>query len=192
MYIEDSWLSRLLDLAIFAMNPRERWPAHVTLAGPYTTKQELPREVDFHQQISTFGAGHFRSNTQNTVYLHVGSADMQHHIRKPDYGSAIPHITLYNGLNHLLGDKYFEEVQKLRFFTHFYATQLHQVESSKQLDLKLRSRVDLSILEETKGMMLDDFIDMPDVTRITVAVAALREALDSRFGRPAAPKYVVI
>lgn len=192
MFIEDSWLSRLFDLAIYALNPRERWPAHVTLAGPFSSKRDLPRHLSFHQQISTLGAGQFRSDAQNTVFLHVGSLDMEARTNKPDYGRSISHLSLYNGLDHDLGDLFFENLQQVRAYMTFYATGLHVVESNKQLGFGLRSRIDLTAISETRDYHIDDFEHMSNDDRVKIAIAAIREAVSSRYDRPLQSKMIVI
>jgi hypothetical protein len=181
LMIEDSLLRKYLDLAIFALNPDEQWYAHVTVAGPFSRKIELPRVLDFHQQISIFGAGRFDNGPRQTVYLHVDSIDLPLHMYKPDFKDAVPHITLYNGTDGELADQLYDELSHQRLFGHFYTTSFRLVESRPQKRFDLALSLDTSLLPRTAGMLADDFRSLGRSDRIAIAVDALEAGLTHRF-----------
>jgi hypothetical protein len=187
MMIEDSLLRKYLDLAIFALNPDEQWYAHVTVAGPFKKRIELPRALDFHQQVSIFGAGKFNNDPRFTVYLNVDSPDLRSHMRKPDFKDAVPHITLYNGTDKIMADWLYLALSKQRLFAHFYTTSLQVVESRPQKRFDLALSVDTSLLPRTTGMQVDAFRSLTAEERIEIALEALEVGLTSRFYDRAVP-----
>jgi hypothetical protein len=187
LMIEDSLLRKYLDLAIFALNPDEQWFAHVTVAGPFSRKIQLPRALDYHQQISILGAGRFDNPPRHTVYLNVSSVDLDDHMNKPDFKAAVPHLTLYNGADKLLADLLFLELQRRRLFAHFYTTSFRVVESRPQKQFDLAYSLDTSLLPRTRGMAVDAFRSLTVPDRVTIALEALEAGLTRRFYDRLAP-----
>lgn len=181
MMIEDTLLRKYLDLAIFALNPDEQWFAHVTVAGPFERKIDLPRSRVFRDQISILGAGRFDNGAKQTVFLHVNSYNLGYHMDKPDFADAVPHITLYNGSDRLLADWLYLELAKKRLFARFYTTEFRVVESRPQKRFDLAYSIDTSLLPQTKGLTVDQFRSLPLSERVQIALDALDVGLTQRF-----------
>jgi hypothetical protein len=181
MMIEDSLLRKFLDLAIFALNPAEQWFAHVTVAGPFTRKIELPRSLGFHEQVSILGVGRFDNGERQTVFLNVNSRDLPLHMKKPDFKDAVPHITLYNGTDRALADRLYQELSQKRLFARFYTTAFHVVESRPQKRFDLAYSLDTSLLPTTANLTADDFRALGEAERVAIALEALDVGLTRRF-----------
>lgn len=179
--IEDSLLRKYLDLAIFALNPREQWPAHVTVAGPFSRKIDLPRALTFHEQVYVMGRGCFDNGTRKAVYLNVNSRDLFLHINKPDFRDALPHLTLYNGPDLTLADRLYHELASSKLYGYFYTTSFQIVESGAQKGFDLAYSLDTSLLPSTKGLSVDDFEGLTTDQRIGIALEALEWGLTKRF-----------
>lgn len=178
LYIEDHRLSRLFDLAIYCLDPGAKWPAHVTLAGPFVDARSVPRNLSYERRVSVIGAEQFRSEAQNTVYLRVGALDMRSVWNKGDFPYN-PHITLYDGLNHDLGDELYHHLRQLRVFLKFEVSRMHVVASySGQGSFELLSRLDPSALPQTSGMLPENFQSLDVDERVGIAVAAIRKAIE--------------
>jgi hypothetical protein len=181
MLIEDSLLRKYLDLAIYALNPDEQWNAHVTVAGPFSRKIELPRALEFHQQVSILGPGRFNNGPRHTVFLNVNAHDLGLHMDKPDFADAVPHLTLYNGRDKALADWLFFELSKRRLFGRFYTTEFHVVESVAQKRFDLAYSVDTSLLPRTVGLSAQDFRALATAERVGIALDALDIGVTQRF-----------
>lgn len=181
MMIEDTLLRKYLDLAIFALNPDEQWFAHVTVAGPFPRKIDIPRNRIFRDQISILGPGRFDNGARQTVFLHVNSYELPYHMEKPDFADAVPHITLYNGPDRPLADWLYTELTKRRLFARFYTTEFRVVESRPQKRFDLAYSLDTSLLPRTSCLTADDFRSLPISERVEIALEALDVGLTQRF-----------
>lgn len=176
LYVEDAFLSNMLNAAIFALDPSERWPAHVTLAGPFNSRRAVPRKLDFARRVSVIGVNQFRSDKQNTVHFRVGAQGMRDVWKKPDYPFN-PHLTLYNGSNHGLGDELYSQLCLLRPIFKFDVTMLNIVTSVAQRNFDLLSTIDLDFSPKLRGMRLEDLRQLNDDERIDVAVESVKRAV---------------
>lgn len=181
MMIEDTLIRKYLDLAIFALNPTEQWFAHVTVAGPFTRKIDIPRAREFLHQVSILGPGRFDNGPRQTVFLNVNSRDLATHMDKPDFADAIPHITLYNGTDKALADWLHAELLERKLFGRFYTTEFQVVESRPQKRFDLAYSLDTSLLPRTAGLVVDDFRTLPIAERVQIALDALDAGLTQRF-----------
>ena len=181
MMIEDSLLRKYLDLAIFALNPDEQWFAHVTVAGPFSRKIDLPRALTFREQIFIVGPGRFDNGERQTIYLNVSSIYLGPHMNKPDFKDAVPHITLYNGKDRELANDLYNELTTKRLFGRFYTTEFRVVESRPQKGFDLAYSLDTSLLPRTAKLTVDDFRTLSRNDRIQIALDALEVGLTQRF-----------
>ncbi len=181
MYIQDSRLRDCLNLAIAILNPREKWPAHVTIAGPYRKKIDVPRALSFVQQVHLLGRGRFDSEDRHTVYLHVGSRDMSAHMEKPDYPDAVPHLSLYSGPDKEISDLLFEGLREVKPFGVFHSENLEVVESKQQYSFNFKMQVDPNVLPETRGHVLARLVELPKNERVSLALRAVKWGLRPRF-----------
>lgn len=181
MMIEDTLLRKYLDLAIFALNPTEQWFAHVTVAGPFARKIDIPRSREFMHQVSILGPGRFDNGQHQTIFLNVNSRDLAMHMDKPDFADAVPHITLYNGPDRTLADWLQTELLDRKLFGRFYTTEFQVVESRPQKRFDLAYSLDTSLLPQTAGLVVEDFRKLPVADRVQIALDALDAGLTQRF-----------
>ena len=99
----------LLNIAIFLLNPFEKWPAHITVAGPFYNKKQFAlqkRVLD--TTVFSLSRGNFFKHGSNAVFLNVGFREREEVWRKPDFtGNPIPHLTLYDGPDQMLANQLF-------------------------------------------------------------------------------------
>lgn len=182
MYPFEAEVRGLLSLAVFALNPEERWPAHVTVAGPLSSK---PRVVGkFEGRVPTFclGVGNFFAQGLNTVYLHVGIPNLKRVWRKPDFtGDPVPHLSIYNGDDRDFARRIFASINEVRPYFSFSATGLTLVTSVKgQSVTALREQVDVSQLDETRNHRIDEIRNFSADARLEIATLALRKCKEIR------------
>lgn len=176
LYPENRQIQELLDLAIYVLNPAEKWQAHITLAGPYNTARTLPRRLEFVRKVSLLGAGQFRSEYQNTVFLSVGAQDLRDFWHKPDYPFN-PHLTVYNGDDSVLADRLYETLFEARMYFKFFVSRVHIVKAIKgQETLDLVSSLNLGALPELKNLTIQDIRQFSADQRILYAAEALKRA----------------
>lgn len=138
------------------MNPKEKLRAHVTLAGPYPSTRSLPRETSYVRKISLLGVGQFRSDWQNTVFIHVGASDLQTFWDKPDFPYN-PHLTLYDGTDGIFATRLYEKLYETRLYLKFHVSRVFIVESIKgQGSMELLQSLDFGIAPELRGLSIDD------------------------------------
>ena len=171
-------ISDLLDIAIYALNPFDKWGAHVTLAGPYHSRKNLPRDREFLQKISIIGATQFRSEIQNTVVLRVGSKDLKSVWDKPDYPFN-PHLTIYDGRDNKLGDALFRKLTDLRPFLIFHTSRLEVVKAPKdEPKLPLMRKIEFRKEYHLPISSLEEVWEMSTVEQVDLAVLAIKRAKD--------------
>lgn len=179
MTIEDPALANFLNLAIFALNPEEKWEAHVTLAGPFSSTRNLPKKRAYVKKVSVLGAGNFFEHGQNTVFLRIGAADLVEVWSKPDYPYN-PHLTLYDGPNAKLASMLYQELSCSRVFLKFFVSKLVVASSIKgqSSPIFLRSPINFQSLFLTRNLSWRDIRNLDDKERINIAVEALSKATE--------------
>lgn len=176
LYPEPEAIRELLDLAVYLLNPDEKWRAHVTVAGPYSNPNNLPRNRGFVEKISLIGAGQFRSETQNTVFIKVGSANLRNFWDKPDF-SFTPHLTLYDGNNSSLADSLYTALVATRMWLKFYVSQVHVVRSVKgQGNMELLTALNPAALPALRNRSPQELRALPDAERLFFALETLKRA----------------
>lgn len=177
LYVEDEPVSKLLTTAIVILNPRAKWRAHVTVAGPFDSLRNVPRKRDYARRVLITGAGHFRSENQNTVYLKVGTFDLRSVSKKTDFDYN-PHITLYDGQDHDLGDELYHRLHPKFPFLKFHVSKLEIVMTGAaqgNLDTLLNF-IDHSFFDRL-GLSLADAINLNNAQKINLAIRAVEEAI---------------
>lgn len=169
-------IRKLLNLAVFALSPREKWPAHVTVAGPFQRRPHSRSNPNFNRTIFSLGVWNFFDQGLNTVYLKVGMPGMDKYWFKPTFmGNPVAHLSLYNGDDSEFAKDIFLAFQPIRLFFSFHTEGLEVVKSTSQKQFSLREEVDVNIMSDTKGMSLDDIVDLGKVERLRIAETALRQ-----------------
>lgn len=181
LYVDDVVISKLLTSAIVILNPRTKWPAHVTVAGPFESLRNVPRKREYYRHALITGVGRFRSETQNTVYLRVGTHDLRKISSKPDYDYN-PHITLYDGDNNDIGDELYFKLYPRFPFMKFHVSKLEIVKSGvtqSNMDTLL-NYIDDSFFKRA-GVNPVDTDQLGITDRVDLAIRAVDEAiLESR------------
>jgi hypothetical protein len=188
MYPFEADVRGLLSLAIFALNPEEKWPAHVTVAGPFNSRPHAPAKFDGKVPAFCLGTGNFFRQNLSTVYLNIGVHNLRKIWRKPDFtGDPVPHLSLYNGKDRDFAENIFRELSPVRPYFSFSAVGLSVVKSvSGQSVSTLREQVDVSLLDETREMRLDQIRVLPSSERLQIAKLALTRCKQLRGNqRPA-------
>ncbi len=186
LHILEPDISELLNIAIYTLNPLEKWGAHVTLAGPYESAKNLPRSREFCQKIAVGGVGQFRGGGQNTVFLKIGSDELRSVWDKPDYPYN-PHLTIYDGSDRDLADNLYAKLNEVRPILAFHVSRLDVVDSPKG-ELRLPLKPPLQF-KKRFGLPVNDIGEawhLPIEEKIELAVLAIKRAKDyniSRFNR---------
>lgn len=177
-----------LNLAIYLLNPREKWPAHVTIAGPFRRTAEIPRSLRFVEQISILGRGRFQNGARATIFLRVGSRDIVSRMKKPDYPDSVPHLSLYSGPDTELADLLYTELESAKLYGVFYATHFDVVEARQQFKFDFRFEVRADVLPETAGKSLDQLALLDKQTRVKLAVQAIDRGFTASLAAAASMK----
>lgn len=130
--IEDLEIEAHLNAIKFFCDPTEKWPAHITVRGPYKTRIQ-PRKSDElvkSASISVIGAGHFFDDAghQNTVYLRCGFENLRDIWDKPDY-NLNPHITIYDGDNRKFAFEVFNVLKDKKLFFQVRSSGVEEMKS---------------------------------------------------------------
>ena len=98
VYVLNGEFQAALDALRLIADPRSRFPAHITIRGPYSESIDV---TSYSERIRgsivrVADVGRFFGDGQNTVFLHVSCPDFLSVWDKADYGYN-PHVTLYDG-----------------------------------------------------------------------------------------------
>lgn len=176
LYPDKGVVKSLLDLSIFLLNPDEKWPAHITVAGPFRNRRGFNITArEYRSNVAIFGASNFFKNGSPTIYFNAQLSQLDEIWRKPDYPfNRIPHLTLYSGDDLDYAHQIFEMISKRPRKFSFTVKGLHVVQSkSGQLQTDLRQQVDLSADTATAELALDDVKHLTKRERIELAEAVL-------------------
>jgi len=162
LYVPDGLLASCIDaIKVFAY-PGEKYPAHITVRGPYpraaTSGERFSHAVE-NSLIKINGAGNFFDSGQNTVYLSCEGAVLEDVWDKPEYGFN-PHITLYDGPSRKLAMEIWEIVSSHSYDASFMATPLRPLVSSRryQRGMSLSADLDSRLLREVIGSDLPGWV----------------------------------
>ncbi len=176
LYPVESETKKFLDLAIYLLNPDEKWPAHVTVAGPFKDRRRFAiQKRDFSTTVFAMTKGNFFHFGSGTVFFHVGFPERDQVWSKPDYpGVPLPHLTLYDGKDMEFAKEVFDKVAAKAGNFSFDVQRLDVVGSiSGQRRSDLRMAADLALLPETQFMQHRDVQELPADLRIRYASEAL-------------------
>ncbi len=164
-----------LNLAVFALSPREKWPAHITVAGPFSKRPSSRAKPKFNSTVFSLGVWHFFNDGLNTVYLKVGMPALKRYWLKPGFATnAVPHLSLYNGIDAAFSREIFNKLQPLNLQFSFPVKSIEIVKSSAQRLTDLRQQINADCLKMTEGMQLDDIALLSNSERLEIAVQALK------------------
>lgn len=130
MYPDDRRMIAYLNAAIYALNPREKWPAHITVGGPFPDRRSIKIREHFLADVHCLGVGNFFKFGGATVYLRVGFLHQEKVWKKPDFkGQPIPHLTLYDGDNMQFARKVLDMASSTNPYFMFHVSKLSIVKS---------------------------------------------------------------
>ena len=176
-YVDNPEVEEYLNLAIFVANPLEKWPAHVTVAGPFPHRNSVPKAVPFHSEVNVRGVGRFNGSGQNTVFLNVESDELRKYWNKPDYGYN-PHITIYDGDDPKLADMIYISLKTLDPFFSFPVKKLKRVKSVKGGPSILHSTVHQRSIKNVLRMDSKVVYSFSVLERVKAVSDAIRKAQD--------------
>lgn len=86
------------DALRFLAEPDAYRKAHITVRGPYQRHIDIERFPDVKLgSMQVFSAGSFFGPRQNTVFLYCSIPGYVDLVKKNDFGSSPPHLTIYDG-----------------------------------------------------------------------------------------------
>lgn len=175
---EPELAKRCLDLAIWVANPSERWPAHVTVAGPYKDRDSAPTKRVFSSKLHVEGVGNFFDSGRNTVFLKVNSPRLEVVWDKPDFGFN-PHLTIYDGPDQDFARKLFSQLESISLRFWLSVTNLQLVTSVKgQSAFNLDIAADWQVLEQVmRKAYLQHLPDDEDAAKCKTIAALLTVAM---------------
>lgn len=171
-----SRIRKLLNLAIFALSPTEKWPAHITVAGPFNRRPRSRAHPEFDRTVFVLGVWNFFSIGFGTVYLKVGMPGIEKYWSKPDFvGNPVTHVSIYNGRDFEFANAIFNRLKPINPSFSFPVKGIDIIRSSSQGTTALREEVDISCLEETLGLSIEEVASLSKFERIEIAAKALEE-----------------
>ena len=175
---DDRRLEALLNIAIFCLNPREKWTAHVTVAGPFPDRRFFNEPPSFSAVVRCLGIGNFFQYGSATVFLKAGFSGIEQVWKKPDFrGQRIPHLTLYDGSDMDFAQRIFNSFRIINPYFYFYSHRLVVVGSEvNQFRSDLREGLDLTMMPETRNLRIDDIASLSEPERLVLAGNALTRA----------------
>ena len=179
LYPSDMRIKALLNLAVFSLNPKEKWPAHVTVAGPFARKPAYVKSLSPHTMVFSMGLGNFFLDNLNTVHLRIGMTGIWNIWNKPDFrGNPVPHLSLYNGDSADEARVIFTRLSILKPSFAFAVTDPTIVTSeSKQETTILREQIDTSLTSRSKSFNIDDIRSLDFEKRVGIAEEALQNCM---------------
>lgn len=189
MYFRDRYLQSALDVIRFICNQDIQWPAHITVRGPYDSKQELDRKYyeRVGSTVSVSAVRDFFQQKQNTVYLHCDSSEIQSVWDKPDWGYE-PHITLYDGPSRQFARMLKSALGSKEIHLVFPTTPLSRLESTKGKKARLAESI------HTMGIswLLRDRISPDDIGTLTPnrRIDLILRIWDDIVARHSVPSYI--
>lgn len=194
MYPSQSEVRSLLNMAVFCLDPNEKWPAHITVAGPYQTRPKVKGLFNGEATAFALGCGNFFREGLSTVYLKVGVQNIWSVWRKPDFlGNPVPHLSLYNGKDRQYAEKIFTQAMSINPYFSFRSSGLSLVSSiSGQQGTVLREQIDTKILDRTANMKIDEIRDLNSDERLELAMLCLAKLkLSANSKRPLNNEFVL-
>ena len=179
LYPANSRIKALLNLAVYSLNPKEKWPAHVTVAGPFARRPSYVKGLPPHTTVFSMHIGNFFADGINTVHLRIGMTGIWNIWNKPDFrGNPIPHLSLYNGDSVDEATTIFNRLVLLNPSFAFAVTNPTIVTSvSRQETTALREQVDTSLITRTRDLKIDDIKNLDFESRLLIAEDAIRGCL---------------
>ena len=154
VYLPAGEFRTCLDALRVIARPQTRFPAHLTVRGPYAEAADVSPHSDRIRDaiVRIAGVGIFDGAGQNTVFLHCSCPDLLSVWDKPDYGYN-PHITLYDGDSLDFAEALYDVLEQAQLRHSFRARGLEPLVSRRgDTAPPVRDRLDSAALAEIFGV----------------------------------------
>ena len=137
IYPGSEFIKSILDGMRLIADPSQKNFSHITVKGPYVTKQKKQliedNELVKGKEIQVLGAGKFFANKQSTVFFRCEDDKELYEVWKSKkertYKEFHPHITIYDGENREFACKLFDTINSLDIHFYFVAKELEMYAS---------------------------------------------------------------
>jgi hypothetical protein len=194
VYVTDYALRKCIDAIRLLADPSVRWPAHITVRGPYPQPHNLGsigatiRGV----LIRMRAIGRFYAETQHTAYLACESPELRMIWDKPHYDYN-PHITIYDGSSRTFSLALWEIMEASPVDRSFIADGLNQLVSGNgRGELCPRCVFDCDLIEGIIGANLQPSVlpSLDEADRLTYIGRLWEYLANHRDGSHVSPPIV--
>ncbi len=178
IYLHNETVKRILDAMRLIADPMQRNFSHITVKGPYSTKQKKRLFEDNKliqgKEIKVNGVGNFFTESQNTVFLNCEDKQELTTIWKSKeektYREFHPHITIYDGDNKLFARKLFDTINAHNINFSFIVDRLDLYSSADKMKLFNLSQIDYSLISKIAGFNIqhDNIDKLSDNQKISI------------------------
>lgn len=142
IYLPDK-VKHILDAMRLVSDPKQRNPAHITVKGPYKTRQKKRLIKDNRilkgKELRINNAGNFFNENQNTVFFQCQENKHLFNVWKTlgnkTYDHFIPHITIYDGNDRIIASKIFNTVNSHKITFKFEISELKLYSSENKFEI---------------------------------------------------------
>jgi hypothetical protein len=173
MYIESAQiLSNCIEAIRLLSDPSQKWPAHITVRGPYKKHINIDpinsRLVG--DSVTITGVGRFSGPRQNTVYFKCTSPKLEKVWMKRDF-EFNPHITIYDGSNAEFADQLYTVASKYTYNISFPSAKLFPLTSRRdQCGFGLQTVFSSELVREIAGEIIkpSDVASMSEERKLAI------------------------
>jgi len=195
IYPDSESVKSILDGMRLIADPSQRNFSHITVKGPYITRQKKRLLEDNKlvkgQAIQVLGAGRFFADEQSTVFFRCEDNEELYKVWKSKkertYKKFHPHITIYDGDDRDFARKLYEAINSFNIHFYLMARELEIYASAHKKHMyNLKTQVDYSFISEvTKIDISQDNVDnlssRQRITAIRRLCKILKDADKSRL-----------
>lgn len=140
VYLAEHPVATILDVIRFIGQPTHLRFSHVTLRGPYLKPlarnelQKINDRVGKKNEVTLLGPNGFFSENQSTVFLRVDLGALADIVHKPDFPNSIPHITVYDGKDHVFASLLIEKIQKYNWQASIPVSEVKKLQKNAPVD----------------------------------------------------------
>jgi len=161
LYLPNQQIASWIDTVRLVLNPAEKWPAHITVRGPYKRRLAARGLERLNQQlkgnvISIYDVGRFRNVDSHVIYLACRGTKLETVWNKKDFGFN-PHITLFKG-SESSADIVEDLVRAIHWQFTVVSDRLEElISGTGQKDLRLYRSYDADLLSAATGTRISPF-----------------------------------
>lgn len=192
IYPGDEVIKSILDGMRLIADPSQKNFSHITVKGPYVTKQKKQliedNELVKGQEIQVLGVGKFFANKQSTVFFRCEDNKELYEVWKSKkertYKDFHPHITIYDGDNREFACKLYDTINNYDIHFYFIAKELEMYASMHKrhmYNLKTQAKYSLISAVTRIDISQENIDSLSDSQRI-IAIRRLCKTLKA-FGK---------